>query len=1625
MKKTRILALTLCFLTIVSMFSQDIAFAKNYDDAEKGKRQVYLHAFDETPTLNTSEIRNTVYMGENTNIYLAVDDPNKGDYLTLDHPDVEAAQKTAYEKATAEAENNPNFTTEEQKLNYIETEVAKAVELARHSEPQYDMQGYTVKIYFDTKYFKFADSENPLDFKEPNNKNGFEIVDGEEIKTDPALNPGYMTHKPSYKCIDTDREGYAAATIFLMGNGFFPNKVNPDLWYNLCKLSLTPIQTGNTSVRIEYNMGTADDLELYAKNVDDEKLNFDASVKNDGVFYLTIEEAGRPTRPIATKPGGTYNDTVDVQLYHTNNDTCEIYYSTNGEDPRNTEKEGVYKYTQNVDVSKSDILSFKTNTELKARTYRPQDGKWSDLATYTYEFLPRAPYLFNSEEKEIPNIYSETWQGIGTGYYVYTADNKDFSQGISAGNSIYYTFKEDLSPDYIALENSIYVSNSPDGNPETQWVIVNAASQQLGSIIDKTRTARLVTSNKWGISEVSVYHLGIKPANVTAAPTSGLDVEQPIKLECATQGAKIYYTTNGDDPRKEPRFEYTEPLYLDEDTVIKAVSLYDGKWSDVTSFWYIFSNKNKSGVSAVYPSGVYTGSVEVILYPDEPGQGIEVSFDGGRTWQDYDGTIVGDTTTIDKHIEFNARIKSPENTDEDLGDKFVYIIKPLAPVFSPESCDFTSADVVTVFSPESTNENKDRFELWYSLDGTEPNGSLKAPDNDVLNLPITGYTKIKAVVVKDGEYMSEVVEHTYNVVYDKPAKPQATLPSGYYTKETGSDEFTTEFLTPPNGVEIYYTIGDKNTPFDAPDLTTEGGAIKYENGTKITVTNNTMIKAVSIQIVNGNIRKSDVSVFDYTITPESPTAPDSAVVKELPLIPVDAVTAEKTAESERCFVEYKIGNDTQGYETVKFCVDETNSDGHIRFFIDTKTGNAYKTADKSEILHTTQKSENFSGNVILEIKSILDDQSSETNAYAYIIGDVDTPLTAPFADKKSGTYIESKTNFSVKLFSVYEDRSDIKIMWKYDGDASWTEYDPENPPEFETKDKIIYAKTVDESGNESPSVGYIYTFNPPVPNITPASGIYLKTAEEKSYITQSNDIAVENIGNYNVYYKLATDDGWSDVRGNNTIDYLIDKTMTVIAYTYNRQTGRVSDTVSRSYVVVGESSLSAITIKYPFSKSRISAHELGKGIYASGIQFIPESDVYYEYAYTLTDDAGGGTYKSDTILYDEKAAFVPTERIDYMTVTAWINGDKNNTQITHAIDFVHLDVPVTDLPEQTEYTKNTVYHIVNSYLNDPTIIVYYTTDNSDPTLEGSSRKSFTGVNLGAEEKLTQTTTVKAVYFSACGESGCVACNQDNYKNCPDGIYAKIGEYKYPVPTTTTVTVGGGGSGSVTIDKTRKYTKDIFGNEHPTHIGYINGYPDGSVKPEGDISREEITAILYRITSHEYEKPFIATGDAFTDVNSGRWSAHDIEYMADKGVVLGYPDGEFKPAKSLSRAEFAALIFRFTNLKKVVEKNPFTDLDDTHWAYDEISALSSSGLVEGYEDSTFKPENNITRAEVMTVINKLLGRKPLESYVKSLKFNPYNDLYENKWYYVAVLEATITHNYWLNDADFEYKWEDCK
>ncbi len=382
------------------------------------------------------------------------------------------------------------------------------------------------------------------------------------------------------------------------------------------------------------------------------------------------------------------------------------------------------------------------------------------------------------------------------------------------------------------------------------------------------------------------------------------------------------------------------------------------------------------------------------------------------------------------------------------------------------------------------------------------------------------------------------------------------------------------------------------------------------------------------------------------------------------------------------------------------------------------------------------------------------------------------------------------------------------------------------------------------------------------------------------------------------------------------------------------------------------------------------------------------------------------------------------------TLTFDLSSDGKNAITVESGSTVTVTFTVTNQENIEEYNLNSIQ---NEIKYDETFFKFV--DKSlkftPPGAKGGLKEKFAGKRVYMNDSETTyekeqaigTFSLKVIARSGSGKvesTETLAYNEDGSPysiDCTD-LTVTIGRSNNEDGgggTGGTGGTGGGFSGGVVAPK---YTVDIFGNEHPSHMSYINGYPDGTVNPDGNITREEIAAVLHRVKGYEETK---ATGNVFPDVEAGRWSAEEIEKMASEKIILGYPDGDFRPDGNLTRAEFAALIYRFTGLESKDGDNYLSDLYDTHWAYKEIKALCDAGLVEGYEDGSFRPENNITRAEVMTVINKILGKKPVDSYVKSLDLNPYSDLEMEQWYYTTVLEATISHDYVLDGAGFENKW----
>lgn len=300
---------------------------------------------------------------------------------------------------------------------------------------------------------------------------------------------------------------------------------------------------------------------------------------------------------------------------------------------------------------------------------------------------------------------------------------------------------------------------------------------------------------------------------------------------------------------------------------------------------------------------------------------------------------------------------------------------------------------------------------------------------------------------------------------------------------------------------------------------------------------------------------------------------------------------------------------------------------------------------------------------------------------------------------------------------------------------------------------------------------------------------------------------------------------------------------------------------------------------------------------------------------------------------------------------------------------------------------------------------------------GTGNLKISGGNFDGKILVADLTETEKATTSISGG----AFSEDVSEYCVDGYVAsKNSDGTYSVLVQNKRRDDNRNTDKVTpVYKNPTYTKDIFGVEHKSHNAYINGYADGTVKPDGNITREELATILYRVSNDA--SAVVASGDKFNDVSADRWSANAIEFMASKKVVNGYEDGSFKPENNLTRGEFAAMIARFANLTDTAASRTFSDVDSSYWGFKNIMALNKAGYINGYEDGTFRPEANVTRAEVMTVINKIIGRSADASYVKSLDNNKFSDLDKNAWYYVDVMEATTDHNYTLNKNGVETEW----
>ncbi len=305
-------------------------------------------------------------------------------------------------------------------------------------------------------------------------------------------------------------------------------------------------------------------------------------------------------------------------------------------------------------------------------------------------------------------------------------------------------------------------------------------------------------------------------------------------------------------------------------------------------------------------------------------------------------------------------------------------------------------------------------------------------------------------------------------------------------------------------------------------------------------------------------------------------------------------------------------------------------------------------------------------------------------------------------------------------------------------------------------------------------------------------------------------------------------------------------------------------------------------------------------------------------------------------------------------------------------------------------------------------------------------------NKGDLSKVTYDTTKYILTFATNGNNEVsdirIAKDEDSEKDHPelDPVYVDKITFQniYTYKRHHSSDNGNGGGKKEEKPTVEIKDDDALGLNNTDHFAYIVGYGNGEVRPQNSITRAEVAAIFFRLLEDDVRDANYTRQNKFTDVSNDAWYCSAVSTLSAMGIISGYPDATFRPNASITRAEFAAIATRFdVNGDKTPAS--FNDIAD-HWAKDEIAVAANNGWVNGYEDGSFRPQNKITRAETMSLVNRVLNRKPetAEDLLENMtKWTDNADT--NAWYYLAVQEATNSHYYEYKENSQYEKWTELR
>ncbi len=366
------------------------------------------------------------------------------------------------------------------------------------------------------------------------------------------------------------------------------------------------------------------------------------------------------------------------------------------------------------------------------------------------------------------------------------------------------------------------------------------------------------------------------------------------------------------------------------------------------------------------------------------------------------------------------------------------------------------------------------------------------------------------------------------------------------------------------------------------------------------------------------------------------------------------------------------------------------------------------------------------------------------------------------------------------------------------------------------------------------------------------------------------------------------------------------------------------------------------------------------GTYPAGTEIELSSNVKNAVIYYTTDGTEPefdekGNPKDTTKIYENPIVINDDVQIKTVAVTSNFKTKSNAKTYDYKVEGVDISV----IPESGTVQSGQEITL-SSKKGDK---IYYTLDGTEPTFGRDGNPTGSTVLYEKPFAILNNTTVKAI---AVDENGVTSIIADETYVVAHGLITE-------------------------------------------HIAYIQGDDLGSFNPETPVTRAEIATIFSRITIKKMNVDYSAE-TSFSDVSEDDWFATAVAFMENAGIVNGYEDGTFRPNNYITRAEFATIASRYDRLTSTQDKS-FTDVLASHWAYKNINSAAEHGWVQGYEDGTFRPDENIKRTETVTIVNRMLGRKANEEFggksTEGLIMFP--DNLPTHWAYYEVIESSNTHD----------------